>query len=135
MGGGESGGPGTQPGDGGGVLGDGADRSRPHMVVMTRRARSSSTGIVTLRATCPETERRCRVRLRLRLGQRYVGSRTLALTGGDTKRFRIQLRRSARAKLAIEGSLRVTAVAVARDDAGNEGTVRKTVRILAPKAR
>ena len=57
------------------------------------------------------------------------------MTGGETKRFRIQLKRSARAKLAVEGSLRVTAVAAARDDAGNEGTVRKTVRILAPKAR
>ena len=133
MGGGESGGPGTQPG--GGVLGEQADRSRPHVVVLTRRARSSSAGVVTLRATCPATERRCRVRLRLRLGERYIGSRTLAVTGGETKRFRIQLKRSARTKLAVEGSLRVTAVAAARDDAGNEGTVRKTVRILAPKAR
>ena len=94
VGGGESGGPGTQPG--GGVLGEQADRSRPHVVVLTRRARSSTAGVVTLRATCPATERRCRVRLRLRLGERYIGSRTLAVTGGETKRFRIQLKRSAR---------------------------------------
>ena len=120
-----------------------------------RRARRRSAGPLASAhgrpdASRPELERRRRHAARDVPGRRSgaaasasgsgSGSATSGrarsrVTGGETKRFRIQLKRSARAKLAIEGSLRVTAVAVARDDAGNEGTVRKTVRILAPKAR
>ena len=40
-----------------------------------------------------------------------MGTRTLELAGGDTERFRLQLRRGARRRLAQQGSLRVTAVA------------------------
>ena len=134
-GGGETGGTGTKPG--GGVLDDNvtSDRSAPRMVLRTRRARANADGVVKLRATCPQGEVRCRVTLRLRLHGRSIGTRTLALAGGETKRFRIQLRRSARRELASEGSLRVTAAATARDDAGNEATVRTAVRLLAPRGR
>ena len=134
-GGGETGGTGTKPG--GGVLDDNvtSDRSAPRMVLRTRRARANADGVVKLRATCPQGEVRCRVTLRLRLHGRSIGTRTLALAGGETKRFRIQLRRSARRELANEGSLRVTAAATARDDAGNEATVRTAVRLLAPRGR
>ena len=132
---GETGGTGTKPG--GGVLDDNvtSDRSAPRMVLRTRRARANADGVVKLRATCPQGEVRCRVTLRLRLHGRSIGSRTLALAGGETKRFRIQLRRSARRELASKGSLRVTAAATARDDAGNEATVRTAVRLLAPRGR
>ena len=104
------------------------------MRVRTRRAGANADGVVTLRASCPSGEVRCRVTLRLWFKGHSIGSRTLALAGGETKRFRIQLRRGARRELASEGSLRVTAAAKARDDAGNEATVRTAVRLLAPKA-
>ena len=105
------------------------------MLVRKRRALAIAVWVVKLRATCPEGEVRCRVTLRLRFEGRSIGSRTLALAGGETKRFRIQLRRGARRELATQGSLRVTAVAIARDDAGNEATVRTAVRLLAPRGR
>jgi hypothetical protein len=132
VGGGEGGTP------GGGVLPGGpisSDRLAPRMTLRTRRARVSSTGVVRLRAKCPQGEVRCRVRLRLRLRGRYVASKSLALAGGQTRTFRLTLRRAARNQLAIERSLRVTAVIDARDEAGNEATVRKTVRLLAPRRR
>jgi hypothetical protein len=132
--GGESGG--TPPG--GGVLGAGplvSDRLAPRVLVGPRRARVSAGGTVPLRVTCPSGEVICRVQLRLRVGSQTVAIRTLRVTGGTTRNFRLQLRRAARRRLARKGSLRVTAVATARDKAGNQATVRTAVRLLAPMRR
>ena len=115
--------------------GGSASGGKPGFVVRTRRARVSAKGVATLRATCPGSETRCRVRLRIRLGRRYVGAKSLTLAGGETRKFRIKLGRGARQRLALAGSLRVTAVATIRDDSGDEDTVRKTVRLLEPKER
>jgi hypothetical protein len=122
---------------GGVVLGEGpivSDRVAPHVLLRTRRARVSDRGVVSLRATCPESEESCRVRLRLRLGRRYAATRTLTLAGGETRRFRLQLHLGRRL-LARDGTLRVTAVLTARDAAGNKAAARTAVLLLAPRTQ
>ncbi len=140
-GGGESGGTprgGKNP-SGSGVLGDGPrvaeDLLAPRVRIRGRRARASRKGIVSFWVKCPRREERCYVRLRLKLDGARIGTRRRTLAGGKTKRFRIKLQRAARMQLAIDRSLRVTAAAKARDEAGNRATVRKTVRLLAPRWR
>jgi hypothetical protein len=128
-------GPESGPAGGKGGQTPGSDRRAPRILVRTRVARASTAGNVSLRATCPQGEVSCRVRLRLRLGRGYVATRTQTLKGGETRSFRLRLRRAARIQLANDGSLRVTAVAAARDAAGNKATVRTAVRLLAPRRR
>ncbi len=130
--------PGTG-GPGGGVgtpeTGEGPDHVAPWVLIRTRRAQVDATGAVALRVSCPQGEVRCEVRLRLRLKGRTVAKRTVTMTGGQTRAYRLRIKRSARTRLARKGSLRVTAVAKARDAAGNEATARKAVRLLAPQAQ
>jgi hypothetical protein len=97
--------------------------------------RASSSGIVRLRVTCPRGERRCRVRLRLRLHGRYVASTTLTLAGGRTRVFTLKLSRAARRELARKRALTVTAVAFARDAAGNGATTKTSIRLRSPTRR
>jgi hypothetical protein len=126
-------------GESGGAPGPGAggtrDRKAPRIRVLTRRARMTTTGEVLLRATCPRDEQRCRVRLRLRLDGRRVGTRTLVVAGGRTQTFRVRLRRAARLRLMSERSLLVTAESFARDEAGNHATARMAVTLIAPRRR
>jgi hypothetical protein len=112
-----------------------SDRIAPRIRVRPRRARVSANGVVSLRATCPATERSCRVQLRLRLGHQTVATRTLRMAGGKTLSFRLKLSHHARRALRRDGSLRVTAVTTARDAAGNQSTARMAVRLLAPRRR
>ena len=121
---------GTKTGRPGSGSGGASDRVAPRVLVRTRRARMTTRGDVSLRATCPPDEVRCSVRLRLRLGRDYVGSRALVMSGGRTRSFRLRLRRGARLELVTDRSLRVTAVAFARDEAGNDATARTAVRLL-----
>jgi hypothetical protein len=127
--------PNAQPsgGESGGVLG--SDRTAPRIIIRPRRARVSTNGSVSLRVSCPAGESTCRVQLRLRLGRRYVATRTLSMAGGTTRSFRLKLSRYARRQLARTTSLRTSAVATARDAAGNQSTARMAVRLLAPRRR
>ena len=111
------------------------DRTAPRVRVSPRRVRASLKGIVKLRVSCPRGERRCRVRLRLRLRHRYVASKTLTVAGGSSRVFSLELRRAARRELARRRSLKVTAIAVARDAAGNAATGKTSIRLLAPLPR
>ena len=107
----------------------------PTVLIRTRRARVDATGAVSLRVSCPQGEISCVVRLRLRRKGHDIATRTVTLPGGRTRDYRLRVKRAARTKLAQKGSLRVTAVARARDAAGNEATARTAVRLLAPQGR
>ncbi len=126
-------GDGSGPEDGSGP--SGADHVSPTVLIRTRRARVDATGAVSLRVSCPQGEISCVVQLRLRRKGHDIATRTVTLPGGRTRDYRLRVKRAARTKLAQKGSLRVTAVARARDAAGNEATARTAVRLLAPQGR
>lgn len=113
--------------------GSGADRRAPLVTVQPHRVQVSTRGTLSLRARCPATERACRVALRLLLGGVDVAFHTLTVAGGTTRAFPLRLGPGVRRRLARRGSLRVLAVAVARDAAGNQATSRTPVRLLAPR--
>ena len=92
-----------------------------------RRCRAAARS--KLRVACPSGELRCRVALRLRFAGHDAAERTVTLAGGKTRRFGVELSQRARRALARKGSLRVTAIAVARDAAGNARTTRTSIRL------
>ena len=121
------------PSGSGGVVVTPADRTGPRVRVSPRRVRASRAGVVKLRVACPRGERSCRTQLRLRLRRRYVASKTLTIHGGRSRVFALKLNRAARRELSRKRSLKVTAVAVARDAARNRATTKTTIRLLAAK--
>jgi hypothetical protein len=103
------------------------------MKVRPRRARVLRRGWVRLRVTCPRGESMCRVDLRLRRRGMTLARSKFRVTGAKTRRVSLLLKPVARRRLATAGSLRVTAVAAARDDAGNRAVSRTPIRLLRPR--
>ena len=111
------------------------DDLAPRVRVRPRRARASRGGLVKLRVSCPGSERYCHVDLRLRRADTTVARKKFRVAGGKTRLVSLRLRRAARRALAGSSAMRVTAVAAARDAAGNRGTTRTRIRLLAPRRR
>jgi hypothetical protein len=107
----------------------------PRVKVRPRRVRATRRGIVRLRVTCPRGERVCRVNLKLRRRNATLARKTFRVKGGKTKKVSMRLKRKVRRQLKRKRSLRVIAVATARDAAGDRGTSRTRIRILAPRRR
>jgi hypothetical protein len=112
------------------------DRRAPRVRV-GKPSRASKRGVVTIRITCPRTEKRCRVSVKLVRRGKRIAHKTLTLRRGATRSFRLRLSKSARSALAARRRLKVTAVVTARDAAGNRRTtrLRMTLRAAAKKRR
>ena len=120
------------PGGGPGTAGVARDRRAPRVRVRPRRVRVSRRGLMKLKVSCPRGELVCRVDLRLRRKGTTVARKKFRVAGGHTRRVSLRLTRKARRRLLRSGSLRVTAVAAARDLAANRATTRTRLRLLAP---
>ena len=114
------------------VLGGSAKR----IVVLKRNVRASLNGVVQACACrCPATEAKCRLDIRLRRNGRQLGRKKATVTGGKTVNVKLRLTRSARAKLARKGSLRVKAVIRATDSDHNVAITTTKLNLLAPGRR
>ncbi len=122
---------------GGGTTGSGGGKpaSKPRALITKRRARVSRAGMVTLRIACSGGRTACKVRLQLRRKGRTVAERRVVINQGGPRKVRLYLSRSARRKVARKGSLRVTAVAIVRDAAGNRTVTRTPIRLEASRGR
>jgi hypothetical protein len=109
------------------------DQLAPRVRVRPRRVRASRRGLVALRVSCPPGEAICRVDLRLLRAGTTVARKKLELRGGETRRVSLRLTQGAQRSLLRMGSLRVVALAAARDLAANRGTSRTRIRVLAPR--
>jgi N,N-dimethylformamidase beta subunit-like protein/uncharacterized protein DUF4082/Big-like domain-containing protein len=116
-------------GSGGATGGGGASGKGPTVTVTPRSVRVSRTGTVALRFACP---RRCRVSLRLTLGRQVLASKTFTVTGGKAKTVTLKLSRAALRQLASRHTLRVVAIAIARDTNGRQATTRTSIRLISP---
>jgi hypothetical protein len=112
-----------------------ADRVPPRVRVRPGRVRATRRGFVKLRVTCPRGERACRIDLRLRRAGSTVARKTFQVAGGKTRRVSLRLSRSARRRLVRSGALLVTALAAARDAAGNRATTRVRLTLKARPIR
>ena len=104
----------------------------PRVRVGPRGVRVSRNGAARLVVACPAQEQRCLVGVRLRLARRDVAKGTVTVSGGRRRSITLRLSASARRALARHRSLRVTAIATARDVAGNRATTRTSIRLIAP---
>ncbi len=118
------------PGGGGPSGGPGEGGGGPRVTVRPKRVRITEDGKVRLRVRCPSTERRCRVQLRLRAARKTVASRTFVVKGGKRRVIELTLHRSTRASLTRNHTLKVTAVAVSKNPAGDRAVTRKTIRLV-----
>jgi hypothetical protein len=109
-----------------------SDRSAPRVTIGRRTMRASNYGSVTLRVSCPRTEVRCVLDLRLLRGSKQVALAKFTVAGGKTAKVPLRLSRATRSKLARAGSLGLLTVIKARDAAGNRRTTKTHVRVLAP---
>ncbi len=132
-GGGTSGG---SKGGGGGTSGSG-DGSRPgtRALVTSRQVRVSSDGLLKLRIKCAGGQTACKISLRLRWNSRTLASRRVVVNAGKRRTVHLYLSRSMRRKLALEQTLRVTAVASVPDRAGHRTVTRTPIRLLASRGR
>ena len=133
------GGGGTAPPVGGPVPPPGGataeDRLPPRVQVRPRRVRVSRRGLIKLRVSCPGSELRCRIDLRVRRPYVTVARKEFEVAGGKTRRVSLRLNRGTRRKLSRAGSLQALALATARDPAGNRATTTTRIRLLAPRKR
>jgi hypothetical protein len=111
------------------------DRLGPRVRVGPRRLRASRRGLVAMWVSCPRGERVCHVDLRLRRRGATLAGKAFRVSGGQTRRVSLRLRRGARRQLLRSGSLRVVVLEMARDAAGNRAATRTATRLLAPMRR
>ena len=123
-----SGGAGTPPPPSGGTqppTGAAPDRTAPKVLVTGRSLRVSSSGVAKLAVRCPRSEVSCAVTVKLTLAGKSVARKTLTLSSGSTRSFRLKLSKAARRALAARSKLAATAVVTAADAAGNRKTTTR----------
>jgi hypothetical protein len=110
------------------------DETAPAVVLLTRSARASATGLVTLRVSCPDSELRCRMTVRLTRGRARSRPKRVNVDGGERAKVRLRLPSALRSLLLARDGLKVTAVITARDLAGNLKTVKRKITLRPPSA-
>jgi PKD repeat protein len=108
------------------------DTTAPKVRILTSTAKMSRKGFVTVKVSCPRTERLCAGRLSLRsLGARSaaLGGKALRIGGGQTATLRVKLAKSKQRLVRRNGSIRSLATARVKDAAGNAGTATKRLQI------
>jgi hypothetical protein len=102
----------------------GKDTTKPK-VKLPREADVTSNGKVRILLECPDTEKLCKVALKLKWKGKTVASKSKTIDGGDSAYITPKLSRAARNKLAKAGKLKVVAKLTVKDAAGN---VKKSSR-------
>ncbi len=108
------------------------DTTAPKVRILTATAKMSRKGFVSVKVSCPRTERLCAGRLSLRsLGARAsaLGGKALRIGGGQTATLRVKLSKANQRKVRSHRSIRALATAKVRDAAGNAGTATKRLKI------
>ncbi len=120
------------------------DHTAPATRILGKRIQLSRSGIVRILLRCPaaEVDPSCAGRLRLLSAHRLrsaakpkgtlLGARGFKVPSGQSRLIRLRLKRSARRLVARLGSLRVIAVTISHDLAGNKGVSRHALNLLAP---
>jgi PKD repeat protein len=109
------------------------DTSAPKVSITPRTVKVSKKGTVTLKVTCPKTERACSGRLSLRsvrgAHSAKLGAGTFAIVGGKTATVRLHLSAANRKLVKRLHTLKAKASAIATDAAGNTATTNATIKI------
>jgi trimeric autotransporter adhesin len=98
-------------------------------VKLSKSARASKSGVVSIKVTCPRGFTLCAGRLSLSSG---LGRGSFKLHGGRSTTVRVKLPQSAFRRLKKKHSLKVRASATAHDASNRYATVSRTLKLLAP---
>jgi hypothetical protein len=113
-----------------------ADKTPPKLTIVSRTVRETATQRVHIRVKCVERTH-CGGTLSITVTSRRkhygAGSGRFNIVGGHTKTVIFKLRKKARSLLKHHSRIRVTAMATARDLAGNTGHTKKRVTVKARK--
>jgi hypothetical protein len=109
------------------------DSKAPKIRPLTRSATVSRAGKVKLALTCPDTETRCRITVKLRYLGKTIATKTITVNGDASRSATLKLKRSLRTRLAHKRKLTVHALTTARDLAGNVATTDTRIKLRAPK--
>jgi hypothetical protein len=82
-----------------------------------------------VKLSLPASESASTGRIELKRRGKVVGSKAIALTGGETKTFKIALNRKTRNALADAGKLKATVKIELTDAAGNTGNVSQKLKL------
>jgi hypothetical protein len=113
--------------------GTGGAHATPRVTIVKKTVRASAKGLVTLRVSCAQAQKGCRVEIRLRRGNRQLAVKTVTVTGGKATNVTLRLKAADRVRLARLRSLLVDARTTARDGAGHHATTTTQIRLLAPR--
>ncbi len=94
---------------------------------MPRDADVNRRGKVKVLLTCPDDERFCRATLAFKSGRKIIASKSGKIDGGDSRYITLKLSKAAKKQLAKASKMKVTAVLVVRDAAGNKRTSSKKI--------
>jgi hypothetical protein len=94
---------------------------------MPRDADVDRRGKVKILLTCPDDELFCRAALAFKSGRKTIASKSGKIAGGDSRYITLKLSKSAKKALAKARKMKVTAVLVVRDAAGNKRTSSKKI--------
>jgi len=110
--------------------GDTPDTVAPKVAFVSKKLRVKG-GKARLKITCPAGESACTGKARILRGKKVVGSIAVKLAGGQTKTFKIALKRKTRVALSKErdNKLRVLVKISVKDAAGNTGKVSRQLNL------
>lgn len=128
----QGGGGGTQPGGSSSTVKP--DTVAPKVTLRSTSVRASKRGAVKVKVSCPATETRCTIALQLKRGSSVAARKTVTVPGGRTATVTLHLTKAIRRQLASRHSLKVMAVIVATDAAGNTKTTKRSLTLRAPAA-
>ena len=110
------------------------DVTAPHVSLGRRVVPTTRRGKARFEIGCPDSELRCFITLELKRAGKTVARKVFGLQGGQERKVSLRLSQGIRRRLAERGALKLDAVLIARDEAGNRMRMKRRVKLLAPPA-
>jgi hypothetical protein len=109
---------------------EGQDTTKPKVKIKSKNLKVKN-GKAAVKVSCPAGESTCDGKIVIKRNGKAVGSIKTKLVGGQTRTFKVQLKRTTRIALARDDdkTLPVKVVVTAEDEAGNTAKTTKTTKL------
>jgi hypothetical protein len=109
---------------------NGGDTTKPKVAIKSKKLKVKN-GKAAVKVSCPAGESACDGKIVIKRNGKAVGSVKTKLVGGQTKTFRVKLKRTTRIALAQDDdkTLAVKVVVTAEDEAGNTAKTTKAAKL------
>jgi hypothetical protein len=109
---------------------NGGDTTKPKVAIKSKKLKVKN-GKAAVKVSCPAGESICDGKIAIKRNGKAVGSVKTKLVGGQTKTFRVKLKRTTRIALAQDDdkTIPVKVVVTAEDEAGNTAKTTKAAKL------